>query len=398
MALPRSLTILHVDMDAFYASVEVHDNPSLRGKPVVVGGSPDSRGVVCSATYEARAFGVKAAMPLAHARRLCPQAVFLSGRHERYAEVARDLRRIFFSFTPLIEPLSLDEAFLDAAGTERLFGDVLAVGREIKRKVAAEIGLVASVGISFNKFLAKLASDLGKPDGFLVIRPEDVDTVLPPLPVSRLWGVGPRTDERLEALGLRTIRDVRLADPRFLRDRLGALGDHIAALARGEDDRQVVTGGEAKSVGAERTFEHDLTEVAAMERELLALAEEVGSRLRADGIAGKTVQLKVRYHDFKTLTRRRTLPAATDGTREIYETAAALLHARIPLARARVRLLGVQMSGIGAPEAAQTLLFGEDERRRERRLDQAVDALRERLGDQAVVRARTMDPKRERRR
>lgn len=390
MTSAHPLRILHVDMDAFYAAVEVRDEPSLRGKPVIVGGSPDSRGVVCSATYEARAFGVRAAMPLAQARRLCPAAVFVPGRMERYAEVADDLRRIFHSFTPLVEPLSLDEAFLDVAGTERLFGDALAVGREIKHRVRTELELVASVGISHNKFLAKLASDLGKPDGFVVIGPAEVDTVLPPLPVDRLWGVGPTTAAELGRLGLRTIGDVRRAGALFLRARLGALGDHLDALAHGRDDRRVEPHGEAKSIGAERTFERDLHETADLERELLAIAEEVGTRVRAARVSGRTVQLKVRYHDFRTITRRRTLAAATDVTREIYEAAAALLHERVPLARARIRLLGIQLSHLGEPDAAQPLLFGEDERRRERRLDRTVDDLRERLGRDSVRRARAL--------
>lgn len=387
------LTILHVDMDAFYASVEVRDRPELAGKPVVVGGNPDSRGVVCSATYEARKFGVKAAMPLAHAKRLCPQAIFLPGRHERYAEISRSLLLLFRSFTPRVEPLSLDEAFLDVAGCERLFGDGPAIGRAIKEKVRAETGLVASVGVSFNKFLAKLASDLEKPDGFTVIRREDVDRVLPPLPVARLWGVGPKTAAVLESSGWRTIGDLRRAGPERLRSRIGDLADHLLALAYGQDSRSVESGGEAKSIGAERTFARDLTKIEEMEAELLALAEDVGTRVRADGVRGRTVQLKIRYHDFRTLTRRRTLAAPTDITREIYEAARTLLRERVPLARARVRLLGVQISQLGRAGEGQGLLFGEEERGRERRLDRALDALRDRLGDDAVVRARTMEGK-----
>lgn len=389
----ESLTILHVDMDAFYASVEVLDRPELRGKPLIVGGNPASRGVVCSATYEARAFGVKAAMPLAEAKRLCPQAIFLPGRHERYAELSCDIQLLFRTFTPRVQPLSLDEAFLDVAGCERLFGDGPTIGRAIKDKVRAQTGLIASVGVSFNKFLAKLASDLEKPDGFTVIRRADVDRVLPSLPVSRLWGVGPKTERVLEGLGWRTIADLRRAGVERLRERLGDLGDHLFALAHGCDARPVEGGAEAKSIGAERTFAADLTARTALEAELLAIAEEVGARVRAAGVRGRTVQLKVRYHDFRTLTRRRTLDAPSDITREIFEAARALLRERVPLARARIRLLGIQLSQLATAGEGQGLLFGEEERGRERRLDHAVDALRERLGEDAVVRARRLEDK-----
>ncbi len=397
MAVPdppsKALNILHIDMDAFYASVEVLDDPRLAGLPVVVGGSPASRGVVCSATYEARAYGVRAAMPLAEARRRCPQAVFVPGRHARYAEIARALRAIFHRFTPRVEPLSLDEAFLDVGGCERLFGDGVAIGHRIQEVVRAELGLAASVGVSFNKFLAKLASDLRKPNGFVVIRAEEVHTVLDPLPVARLWGVGPRGEEVLARLGLRTIGDVRRVGAEFMTARLGPSGAQLHALSCGEDDRMVQTGGIPKSVGAERTFETDLVTLEDLERELLAIAEEVGGRLRAEGWCGKTLQLKVRFHDFRTITRRRTLDAGTDITGEIFAAARELLRGRTPVAGARIRLLGIQASQLIRPEQAQALLFEEQDRRRDRRLDRAVDSLRTRLGDDAVVRARSLAPR-----
>ncbi|MCC6737589.1 MAG: DNA polymerase IV [Planctomycetia bacterium] len=385
------LTILHVDMDAFYAAVEVLDHPELRGKPVIVGGPAKSRGVVSSCTYEARAFGVKAAMPSAQAARLCPQAVFMPGRMERYVEVSRAVMGIFRSFTPLVEPLSLDEAFLDVAGTERLFGDGPAVGRKVKERIRGELGLVASVGVSYVKYLAKLASDLRKPDGFVVLRPEDVPVILPPLPITRLWGVGPKTAAQLEKLGLRTIGDVREAGEDWLVKRLGDFGAHIARLSRGEDVRRVETGRESKSIGAERTFERDLATLAAMEGELLAIAEDVGARLRDDGSSARTLQLKVRFRDFRTITRSRTLERPTDITRELYDVARGLLRDKAGVRGARVRLLGITGQNLVPAGAGQGTLFGEKERAKERRLDRVIDALRQKMGDDAVVRARTRE-------
>jgi DNA polymerase IV len=391
MSTSRPLTILHVDMDAFYAAVEVLDHPELRGKPVIVGGPSKSRGVVSSATYEARKFGVRSAMPSSQAARLCPQGVFMPVRMGRYSEISGEVMRIFRSFTPLVEPLSLDEAFLDVAGAERLFGDGPAIGRKIKERIKSELGLVASVGVSYVKYLAKLASDLEKPDGFVVIRPEDVDRRLPPLPITRLWGVGPKTATRLEALGLKTIGDVRAAGEERLVRELGDFGSHISRLARGEDERHVEPSWDAKSIGAERTFERDLASIPAMERELLEIAEEVGSRLRADAVAARTVQIKVRFHDFRTITRSRTLERATDITREIYDVARDLMKEKAGVKGARVRLLGIQGQNLVPPGAGQGTLFGEKDRAKERRLDKVIDTLRQKLGDDAVVRARTRE-------
>ncbi|MEK7470269.1 MAG: DNA polymerase IV [Planctomycetota bacterium] len=385
------LTILHVDMDAFYAAVEVLDHPELRGKPVIVGGPSKSRGVVSSATYEARKFGVRSAMPSSQAARLCPQGVFMPVRMERYSEISLEVMRIFRSFTPLVEPLSLDEAFLDVAGAERLFGDGPAIGRKIKERIRADLGLVASVGVSYVKYLAKLASDLEKPDGFVIIRPEDVDRRLPPLPITRLWGVGPKTATRLEALGLRTIGHVRAAGEERLARELGDFGVHISRLSRGEDDRRVEPAWDARSIGAERTFERDLSAIPAMERELLEIAEEVGSRLRADAVAARTVQIKVRFHDFRTITRSKTLERPTDITREIFDVARGLMKEKAGVKGARVRLLGIQGQNLAPAGAGQGTLFGERERAKERRLDKVIDALRQKMGDDAVVRARTRE-------
>ncbi len=393
MSAASSLNILHVDMDAFYAAVEVMDHPELKGKPVIVGGSGKSRGVVSSATYEARKFGVKSAMPSAHAARLCPQGIFMPVRMSRYVEISHEVMRIFRSFTPLVEPLSLDEAFLDVAGAERLFGDGPAIGHKIKDRIRNDLGLVASVGVSYVKYLAKLASDLEKPDGFTIIRPEDVERRLPPLPVTRLWGVGPKTAVQLERLGLKTIGDVRAAGEERLVRELGEFGAHIARLARGEDVRRVEPSWDAKSIGAERTFERDLTALEAMEAELLEIAEEVGGRLRADRSAARTVQIKVRFHDFRTITRSRTLERATDITRELYDVARDLLRSKAVVKGARVRLLGIQGHNLAPAGAGQGTLFGEKERAKEQRLDRVIDALRQKLGDDAVVRARTRERK-----
>ncbi len=380
-------------MDAFYAAVEVLDHPELRGKPVIVGGPAKSRGVVSSATYEARKFGVKSAMPAAQAARLCPQGIFMPVRMSRYVEISGEVMRIFRSFTPLVEPLSLDEAFLDVAGAERLFGDGPAIGRMIKDRIRKDLGLVASVGVSYVKYLAKLASDLEKPDGFTIIRPEDVERRLPPLPVTRLWGVGPKTAVQLERLGLKTIGDVREAGEARLVRELGDFGAHISRLSRGEDVRHVEPSWDAKSIGAERTFERDLTAMEAMEAELLEIAEEVGGRLRADGSAARTVQIKVRFHDFRTITRSRTLERPTDITREIYDVAKGLLRDKAGVRGARVRLLGIQTQNLAPAGAGQGTLFGEVARTKERKLDRVIDALRQKMGDDAVVRARTREGK-----
>ncbi|NUN47999.1 MAG: DNA polymerase IV [Candidatus Brocadiae bacterium] len=376
-------------MDAFYAAVEILDDPALAGKPVIVGGSR-VRGVVSSASYEARASGVRSAMPTAQAARLCPAGIFVPPRMERYVEVSRSIMRVFRSFTPLVEPLSLDEAFLDMAGTERLHGSVMEAGRKVKARIREGTGLTASVGVSYCKFVAKLASDLEKPDGFTVIPHADVGRILAPLPVGRLWGVGPKTQARLEGLGLRTIADIREAGERRLVDRLGDLGLHILRLAQGEDDRRVEPAWEARSIGAERTFERDLSATAAMDKELLSLAEDVGTRLRDDASAARTVSVKVRFHDFRTVTRSLTLDCPTDITRELYETACALLR-RAWSRGARVRLLGIQAQNLVPAGTGQLTLFDAAGRDRDRRLDSAIDAVRQKLGPDAIVRARSLE-------
>ena len=304
-------TVLHVDMDAFFVAVEVRRNPGLRGKPVVVGGTAN-RGVVSSASYEARAYGVGSAMPTAVARRLCPQAVFIQPDHAAYIEVSRAVMETFRSVTPLVEPLSLDEAFLDIAGAQRLLGRPAQIGQRIREAVSAEQGITCSVGVAPTKFIAKLASTRCKPDGLLVVPVDGVLDFLHPLPVAALWGVGERTADHLTRLGLRTVGDLAQLPFSALRRALGeASAQHLHELAWGRDPRRVTPHTPDKSIGAEETFETDLTDHPVVHRELLRLAERTAARLRATGQLGRTVAIKVRFGDFSTLTRSRTLPTPT---------------------------------------------------------------------------------------
>jgi len=341
MTIDRRLTILHVDMDAFYASVEVREDPSLAGKPVCVGGPSTGRGVIAAASYEARRFGVHSAMPTAQAERLCPDLVLLPPDFDRYTAVSRQVMAIFRSYTPIVEPLSLDEAFLDVSGTERLHGDAIEVGRSIKRDILSETSLVASVGVAPTKFLAKLASDLDKPDGFRVIQPDEVRTVLDPLPVSKIFGVGPRTAQRLEGMGVKTVSDLASQDRGEVAKRFGASGLWIHDLAHGIDPRRVSPRREEKSHGMERTFPEDIADRDLLRTHLLSFSEEVAFYLRDKGLRGKTVTLKARYADFTTVTRTRTLDFPTNLGPRIYQTARDLLNKVEPRA---LRLLGIQVS------------------------------------------------------
>ena len=382
--------ILHVDMDAFYASVEERDRPELAGKPLIVGGSPDGRGVVAAANYAVRRYGVHSAMPTATALRLCPQAIVLRPRMDHYAEVSDQIRDIFFRYTPLVEPLSLDEAFLDVRGSALLFGSASDIAREIKRAVLAEIGLVASVGVAPNKFLAKIASDLEKPDGLVIIDPGRVQEFLDPLPVSRIWGVGRVTRQVLEQFGLRTIADLRQLTPDELRRRFGSQGDQFLRLAHGQDNRAVVPDREAKSISHETTFAQDVDAVDVLHAWTVELAEQVGSRLRRRGLRGRTVHLKVRYGDFHTITRAHTLPDATNATRDIYEPALEMLGQRLPDRALSVRLLGVGVSGLARSREVQQHLFDAPQQAAQSKLDKASDQIRTRFGSDALRRASGM--------
>ena len=355
MASPRHPeSILHVDMDAFYASVEQRDHPELRGLPVVVGGA-GGRGVVAAASYEARRYGIHSAMPMVRARRLCPELAIVAHRFERYREVSRAVMAILGDVTPLVEPLSLDEAFLDVAGAVRLFGAPPQIGEHIRARVRAELDLPCSVGVGPTKSIAKLLSAEAKPDGLAHWPADEVVERLRPLPVSKLWGAGPRTVERLHAFGFERIGQLADADLRTLQRVVGeALGSQLHQLARGEDPRRVTPHEPARSISAERTFDDDVDDPAELERIVLKLAEIVGRRLRRSRVSGRTITLKVPFASFESITRSATLPAPTDRTHDLVVIATDLL-AALRLERARVRLLGVGVSNLGDGDAARQL-------------------------------------------
>ena len=378
--------ILHVDMDAFYASVEERDQPALVGKPVIVGGTPEGRGVVAAANYVAREFGVHSAMPAATAKRLCPRAVFLRSRMAYYAEVAAQIRSVFEQYTPLVEPLSLDEAFLDVTGSEPLFGSAVSIGQRIKQDIRDHLKLVASVGVASNKFLAKIASDLQKPDGFVIVEPGKEQQFLDTLPVGCLWGVGRVTGRVFEKLGIHTIGELRQMPVELLRHHFGSSGDHLWNLAHGIDERRVIPEREAKSISHETTFADDIEDVEVLRAWLLELSEQVGCRMRRHDFKGRTVQLKVRFDDFRTVTRAQTLPEATNVTQQIWQTADQMLAERMPTRRLRVRLVGVGMTGLTNRELAQLSLFPEAGHERESRLDKVADRIKDKFGSKSLQR------------
>ncbi|MEZ4386847.1 MAG: DNA polymerase IV [Candidatus Krumholzibacteriia bacterium] len=377
---PPERAILHVDMDAFYASVEVLDDPSLRGKPVIVGGSAAGRGVVSAASYEARRFGVHSAMPAGQAHRLCPQGVFLPPRMERYVEISRRIFAIFAEYTPLVEGLSVDEAFLDVTGCRRLFGPAEQIGRTLKARIAREVGLTASVGVAPNKFLAKLASDLEKPDGFVVITGEEARRRLAALPVTKLWGVGRVTGQEMQRLGIHTVADLLATPHPLLRARFGDHVDHLLDLAVGHDERPVVPDHEAKSVGNEVTFAEDIADPQQLRDVVDHLAEKVAWRLRKQGLRARTVTLKARYPDFTTFTRGQTLNHATQSTAEIRAAARDLLEHRLGRRGRPLRLVGVSTSQLVAADAGQASLFEPAAEAREAQLDSVMDRVNERFG------------------
>ncbi|MDP9329674.1 MAG: DNA polymerase IV [Actinomycetota bacterium] len=381
--------MLHVDIDAFYASVEVLKDPSLKGKPVIVGGT-GPRGVVASASYEARRFGVHSAMPGVRARRLCPDGVFLQADFEAYRTHSNRFREVLLSHTPLVEAISLDEAFLDIGGATRLFGPPATIAAKIRADIEREVGVTCSVGVAPTKFIAKLASDLCKPNGMLVVHAEGVSVFLESLPIRRLWGVGEKTAEVLGRLAIRTIGDLRRTPETILERLIGeAAARHLSELSHGVDERAVVPYEAPKSVGHEETFERDLDDVAEILRELLLLSGMVASRLRADGYRARTLTLKARLANFTTLTRSRTLPDPTDVGADIYQVMAELYRA-LPGERRRYRLLGVQASGLLAAGAEQlALLRGE----RWGDVERAVDRIERRFGQGATKPASLLDRK-----
>jgi DNA polymerase-4 len=380
-------TILHVDLDAFFASVEQRDNPELRGRPVIVGGPGGeyARGVVSAASYEARVYGVHSAMSLREAYRRCPHGVFLPVHGRRYQAASRDVMHVLRRFTPAVEPISIDEAFLDVTASAALFGDGASIARQIKGAVRDEVGLTVSVGVARTKLVAKIASDLRKPDGLVVVPPGDEAAFLAPLPISRLWGVGEKTAAALAEYSVRTIGDLAALPPDLIERRFGKHGASLVGRARGIDPDPVHEGDPAKSVGHEHTFDVDTSDPEVIERTLLAMADGVAGRLRSAGVRAGTVTVKIRDSRFHTITRQRTLAEPTDLTEPIFRTALEL--ARPEVRGLRVRLLGVSASNLG--EREQLSLFSPAEPRRRRAIE-AADQLRRRYGERAVTRARLL--------
>lgn len=377
--------ILHVDMDAFYASVEERERPELVGRPVVVGGTPAGRGVVAAANYVVRKYGVHSAMATATAIRLCPDVVVLPVRMSLYAEVSQQIRDIFFRFTSLVEPLSLDEAFLDVTGSQSLFGSGEQIARRIKQEIKQETSLVASVGVAPNKFLAKIASDLQKPDGLVVVRPDQIQAFLDPLLVGRLWGVGKVTRLALERLGIDTIAQLRSLSVETLRRDFGRRGEHFWKLAHGIDDRAVVPDREAKSISQETTFSTDISDKEVLRAQLLELTEQTMRQLRRHKKRARTVHLKIRFANFQTITRSRTLTNATDVTAEVWRAAKELHDDALSAEHLGVRLLGVGVSKLCSIRLIQMTLFGDEhEHSKQRKLDAASDVVRDKFGDSAL--------------
>jgi len=385
---PAARAVLHVDMDAFFASVEQRDDPSLRGRPVLVGG-PGPRGVVAAASYEARPYGVRSAMPMMKALRRCPDAVVVRPRMDRYAEVSGRVFAVFRRFTPLVEGLSVDEAFLDVSASRRLFGPGVEVARRIKEAVRDETGLTASAGVATSKFVAKIASDLDKPDGLVAVPPGTEEALLAPLSIERMWGVGPRAAEKLQAAGLGTFRELAMAGDDALEALLGSWGRTVAELARGRDERPVVPDRAAKSIGAEATFETDLHQRRDLERALLAQSRRVAARLTRTGLAGQVVTVKLKDADFRLSSRQLRLAQPVSDTDAIYAAARALL-GRFPRTGRGIRLTGVavsELSDAGAPE-----LFPDQERARRRHLEGVRSAIEARFGEAGLTRASLLQP------
>lgn len=383
-----SRQIIHVDMDAFYASVEIRERPELADKPVIVGGRPEGRGVVSAANYIARRFGVHSAMPTSAALRLCPKAMVLPPRHSLYSEISQQIHAIFQRYTDQIEPLALDEAFLDVTGSERLFGPATEIGRAIKQAIWEELNLVASVGVAPNKYLAKLAGDIDKPDGFVVVTEEAISEFLAPLPVNRIWGVGKVAAKTFEKLGIRTIGQLRHYSPQLIRQHFGSSGEQFLQLARGVDNRPVVSEHEAKSISNETTFAVDISDQEVLRQWLHSLTEQVGYRLRAHGLKGRTVQIKVRLADFTTLTRAQSLQDVTDITAEIWRAVQYLFAQRLPKPLPPVRLVGVGVSNFGDEGTVQADLFASEERNKQRSLDSLMDQMQSRFGKTAIRRGK----------
>jgi DNA polymerase-4 len=379
--------ILHVDMDAFFASVEERENPQLRGQPVIVGGTPGARGVVAAANYEARKYGIHSAMPATQAARLCPHAVFVRSRMDLYVTVSKQIRDIFLRYTPLMEPLSLDEAFLDVTASERLFGGAVAIAAHIKQQVREELALVASVGVARNKFLAKLAGALEKPDGLTVVPDTQIQAFLDPLPVEKLWGVGDAARASLAALGIATIADLRKVPAATLRARFGRRSGRLLELANGIDEREVITDSRARSISHETTFSSDVTDAGFLRARMLELTEQVALRARVNQQSGRRVQVKLRYGNFRTVTRAQTLARSSAQTNVLWQAAWSLTQTQLRREPGALRLLGIGLSSLEDGTGAQSDLFEHVAAPESAALDQLSDDIVKRFGRAAIHRA-----------
>lgn len=386
MAAMNPTQIIHVDMDAFFASVEQLDNPALKGKPVIVGGRPDGRGVVSAASYEARVFGVHSAMPLKTALRLCPQGIFLPVRFARYGEISKHIREIFHRYTPMVEPLSSDEAFLDVKGSEGLFGSAETIGRKIKEEILNETGLTASVGLGPNKFLAKLASDLRKPDGFVVITPDKIREILDPLPVGRLWGVGKKAELRLQALGYKTIGQIAAANPKALEMAFGSSAIYLWELAQGIDFRVVTPDRLAKSLSADITFSEDIEDEEVLGEKLLDLVEHLGARLRKKEIKAAVLEVKLRSSDFETRSVSKTLLEPMNETMFLWGEAKALLQKLLKFDLLPARLISVGAVRLVRPGEIQGGLFDTKIIKKQGEIDRTLDAIKAKFGSESIGR------------
>lgn len=376
--------IVHIDMDAYFASVEQRDHPAYQNKPVIIGGL-SGRGVVATASYEARKYGIKSAMSMIEARRRCPNGIYLLPNIAKYAQVSSEILQIFKAYSPIVEPLSMDEAFLDVTGMETLYPDISAIPRQIKERIKRELNLTASAGLAPNKFLAKLASDLEKPNGLVIIRPGDEIQLLAPMSVKKLWGVGDATASILNKLNIETIADLRKADLNFLQKHVGSCAPDLYNLSWGRDNRPVVPGHEAQSIGNETTFEVDLWSKEDIRSILLALAAKVGWRLRKAGLCGRTLTLKVRFSSFHTISRSITAPSPLALDQEIYETALKMLE-KVPL-KEGVRLLGITVAKISQEGLGQLSLFNETNKQEEK-ITTVMDQLKDKFGESVITRGR----------
>jgi len=381
-------TIMHIDLDAFFVSVEQVLNPELKGKMVVVGGKPDRRGVVASASYEARAFGLHAGMPLSTATRLCPQAIFIEGNFSRYSEASEKFMAILADFSPFLEPMGIDEAYLDATGFESLYGSILQMAKAIKQRVKDELGLRASIGIASNKVVAKVASDLSKPDGLIIVEAGKGCSFLSPLPINKLPGIGKKTEQVLKGLGVNTIGELANMPLDILKSHFGVFGEVLYQFANGIDDREVETPGETKSISRETTFASDTRDRAFLKATLRYLSERVSAELRERGKLARCVTLKLRYTDFTTITRHYTLKYGDDADQAIFDTGVRLLNKALTADKQLIRLIGVGVSSLAEPERQLDMLDSSAQRRRQ--LDRTIDRIRKRYGFTAIQTGRTL--------